>query len=328
MPLISVIIPVYNTEKYLCQCIDSVLAQTLSDIEVLLIDDGSTDSSGKICDNYAFKDKRVHVTHTPNRGVSHARNKGLEVAKGKYISFVDSDDWIDTDMIENLYQLMQTHHTDLSTCGYTVEEENGNIIYSVKKDITSILNKWDGIYSLFHDNYYKYKGNLWDKLYNKRIINDNQLRFNEKIYYNEDRLFIFQYLNYCQSISYTTSPHYHYIMRTSSAMNLVQNTYHEKSCTFMNAFDIMTLLSTSYPAAIRRIISIDYIKSSILFFTNHSQQIPFTLLWRRATTIMKNNYNPLSLLQKIKYTLCYIKVFVLFYKAKVLKTLLYKKIYQ
>lgn len=99
MPLVSVIIPIYNTEKFLPLCINSVLNQTLTDIEVLLVNDGSTDGSGKICDEYACKDQRIQVIHTLSQGVSHARNQGLETAKGEYIAFMDSDDWIETDMI-------------------------------------------------------------------------------------------------------------------------------------------------------------------------------------------------------------------------------------
>lgn len=322
MPLVSVIIPVYNTEKYLNQCINSVLAQTLSDIEVLLIDDGSTDGSGKICDDYARKDKRIHVIHTSNHGVSHARNRGLDQAKGEYISFTDSDDWIDPDMIATLYRLMQTHHADLSTCGYIIEDENGSIIYNIKEKAIYTLNKWDTIYSLFHDKHYKYKGNLWDKLYNRNIIDNHHLRFNEKIYYNEDRLFIFQYLSYCQSLAYTSSPYYHYIMRSNSAMNLAQNIYHEKLCTFMDAFDIMTSISTSYPSAIRRAIAIDYIKSSIIFFIKYSQHIPFILLKKKLRIILKNNFSFLSLSQKTKYTLYYIKILILFYNESFKRHLL------
>lgn len=102
MPLISVIIPIYNTERLLPKCIESVLAQTLSDIEIILIDDGSTDESGKICDSYACKDKRIHVTHIPNHGVSHARNKGIELSQGKYIHFMDSDDRMGRNVIGTL----------------------------------------------------------------------------------------------------------------------------------------------------------------------------------------------------------------------------------
>lgn len=310
MPLVSVIIPIYNTEMFLCKCIDSVLTQTLSDIEVLLINDGSTDNSGKICNDYACKDKRIHVIHIPNQGVSHARNKGLEVARGNYISFIDSDDWIEPDMIETLYQLIQAEHVDLSSCGYSIENENGDIIYNIKDIINYTLSRWDAIHSLFHDRYYRYKGNLWDKLYDKKIIDCNQLRFNENIYYNEDRLFTFQYLIHCQLISYTTSSYYHYIIRSSSAMDSFENGYNKQLCTFMDAFDIMTTLSTTFPAGIKRTISIDYIKSSISFYNKYSQNISIGELWNRLIQIKRNNYAYLLLFQKIKYSLYYIKIII------------------
>ena len=207
MPLVSVIIPIYNTEKFLPLCINSVLNQTLTDIEVLLVNDGSTDGSGKICDEYACKDQRIQVIHTLNQGVSHARNQGLETAKGEYIAFMDSDDWIETDMIATLYQLIRTNEAGLATCGYIIENEDGRPIYHINEVKSGKLTQWEAIHSLFNDRHYKYKGNLWDKLYHKEIIDKHHLKFNEHIYYNEDRLFIFQYLSHCQSAAYTTSPY-------------------------------------------------------------------------------------------------------------------------
>lgn len=310
MPLVSIIVPVYNTEKYLIKCLDSLLAQTLHDIEILLIDDGSTDSSGMICDNYAHQDKRLQVFHIPNQGVSHARNKGLEIAEGEYILFVDSDDWINNDMIRTLYQLIQSYQTDLSTCGYIIEDEKGHVIYQIEQQIMCILDKWDAIHSLFQDKYYKYKGNLWDKLFKRTIIDNHHLRFNEDIYYNEDRLFIFQYLNHCQSISYITIPHYHYVMRESSAMNTFQNSYNEKLATFMNAFDIMTSMSATYPNRIKRALSIDYIKTSISFFKKYACYISLIEIWEKIIKIKRNNFNSLSILQQIKYMSHYIKVLI------------------
>lgn len=223
MPLISVIIPIYNTERLLPKCIESVLAQTLSDIEIILIDDGSTDESGKICDSYACKDKRIHVTHIPNHGVSHARNKGIELSQGKYIHFMDSDDRMEPEMLSELYRLILRYHANMSTCGYLIEDENENIIYQIKEEQTYVLNNQDAISSLFHDSYYRYKGNLWDKLYDKKIIDKHQLAFNENIYYNEDRLFIFQYMMHCTSIACTTIPYYHYIIRNASAMHTFES---------------------------------------------------------------------------------------------------------
>lgn len=300
MPLISVIIPIYNTENYLPKCLDSVLSQTLKDIEVLLINDGSTDGSQKICEEYACKDQRIQVLHTPNQGVSHARNLGLEMAKGEYISFIDSDDWIEKDMIATLYRLIQTNHTDLSTCGYTIEDEKGKVIYSINKKNTCILDKWEAISSLFKDKHYRYKGNLWDKLYKKEIIDRDKLRFNEQIYYNEDRLFIFQYLRLCQSITYTCSSFYHYIIRNSSVMGTFQKTYNKKMCTFMDAFDIMTVLSETYPDYVKRNLSMDYTLSSISFFTQYSHLIPFHEIRDRLMTIKKNNFRFLSFNKKIE----------------------------
>lgn len=111
--MISVIVPVFNTEKYLDQCIQSILSQTYSNIELLLVDDGSTDSSGAICDRYAEQDSRVRVFHKPNGGVSSARNKGLEVAKGEYVIYCDADDWIDVDMYKVMYDKASSENLDM-----------------------------------------------------------------------------------------------------------------------------------------------------------------------------------------------------------------------
>ena len=118
---LSIIIPVYNTEKYLHRCVDSVLQQNMSDYELILVDDGSTDGSGKICDEYKEKDSRVKVIHTQNQGVSKARNTGLELSSGEYIGFVDADDYIDADMYEKLIEASIDSNADVCCCGYLQE---------------------------------------------------------------------------------------------------------------------------------------------------------------------------------------------------------------
>ena len=123
--LISIIVPVYKAEKYLRRCVDSILAQTYQNIEVLLIDDGSPDNSGEICDEYAEKDSRVRVFHKPNGGVSSARNLGLKEAKGDYIGFVDADDYIDKTMYEVLLCNLIKENSDISICSYNQEDSNG-----------------------------------------------------------------------------------------------------------------------------------------------------------------------------------------------------------
>lgn len=131
-PLISVIIPVYNVEKYLHRCLDSVIEQTYKNLEVILIDDGSTDHSGEICDDYAAKDVRIHVIHQENQGVSAARNKGLDTAKGEYIAFVDSDDYILPEMYAKMLECIIENNVDFCVCQWQYEYADGRQV--VQKD--------------------------------------------------------------------------------------------------------------------------------------------------------------------------------------------------
>ena len=117
MPKVSIIVPVYKVGPYLAKCIDSILSQTLTDFELILVDDGSPDSCGEICDGYAKKDERIKVIHKQNGGLSSARNAGLDIAKGEYIGFVDSDDYIEHDMYEFLYKNSVQYDTDIACCG-------------------------------------------------------------------------------------------------------------------------------------------------------------------------------------------------------------------
>jgi len=142
MPKISVIVPVYNVEKYLAKCIDSILAQTFTDFECILINDGSPDNSPAICDEYAKKDERMKVIHKENGGVSSARNTGLDIAQGEWITFADSDDWVDENYLELMYSNAIKNNCDLSICGFKSVDEKGNInavfsiivpIYKVEK---------------------------------------------------------------------------------------------------------------------------------------------------------------------------------------------------
>ena len=116
MPKISIIVPVYNVEQYLAECIESIRNQSLTDIEIILVDDGSPDNSGAICDDYARKDDRIRVIHKKNGGLSSARNAGLEVAIGEYIGFVDSDDWVDGEMYEVLYKNAVENQAEIAAC--------------------------------------------------------------------------------------------------------------------------------------------------------------------------------------------------------------------
>ena len=122
--LISVIVPVFNNEKWLSRCLDSILAQHYKNFEVLLIDDGSTDASGAVCDSYARNDSRIHVIHTTNGGVSNARNIGLDRAKGDYISFVDSDDWVEPNFLEELYGLICIDGINVACTSFVAKKDS------------------------------------------------------------------------------------------------------------------------------------------------------------------------------------------------------------
>ena len=124
--MISVIIPIYNVEKYLCRCLDSIISQSYKDLEIILVDDGSPDNSPSICDSYARNDNRIKVIHKTNGGLSAARNTGLKYAMGDFISFIDSDDYIEPKMYEILFNLITKFDSDISMCGCNVISENGD----------------------------------------------------------------------------------------------------------------------------------------------------------------------------------------------------------
>lgn len=181
---ISVIIPVYNVEKYLSKCLDSIINQTYSNFEVILIDDGSTDNSSNICDKYSKKDKRIKAIHNKNKGVSFSRNCGLDIASGKYILFIDSDDTIDEDYLEKLINNSKKEELICSNCIVETLVNNKKIdnsgrTYSVSEYIDLIINS-------------KLMGTCWGKLFKKSELKN--LKFDNNTYYMEDTLFLLQYL--------------------------------------------------------------------------------------------------------------------------------------
>lgn len=207
MPKISVIVPVYNTEKYLHRCIDSILAQTFTDFELLLIDDGSKDNSGTICDEYAAMDSRVRVFHKENGGVSSARNLGLDNARGEWISFVDSDDWIEPILIESCIGVIsETHNIDIIRYGYYEEEPlNKRVIRCGTNDnevILSLITFYEKCGN------YCYWGFVWNTAFKKDLI--GELRFDENINYCEDHIFTYEYMLRCRTMRFLPLPLYHY----------------------------------------------------------------------------------------------------------------------
>lgn len=215
--LISVIIPIYNVENYLNKCIDSVINQTYQNLEIFLVDDGSNDNCGIICDQYKKIDNRIKVIHKKNGGVSSARNLGLENVHGEYVIFIDSDDYLENNMIEKLFIEINKHNSDVSACNYFIESNESKII---ALDICPTI--FDNIqYKESLVNSKSICGYLWNKLYRRSILmNDNNyIIFDENVKILEDLLFNLRVAENVKKVSYICDPLYHYIQRENSALN-------------------------------------------------------------------------------------------------------------
>lgn len=220
MVTISIIIPIYNCAQYLSRCINSILAQTYSDFELILVNDGSTDESAIICDEYAKKDSRIITFHKDNEGVSSARNAGLRIASGKYISFIDADDSIDKQFLFTL--ISKDIDVDLIICGYTEIDSTSNIVKNQLYNIPSKqIYKFSEIIKYILSSTYtnsNLTNSCCNKIYKKSIIDDNNLLFaNRKR--GEDWLFNIEYLQVIDTAIYHNIPLYKYHRNNTSAMS-------------------------------------------------------------------------------------------------------------
>ena len=216
--LISIIIPVYKVEKYLEKCIQSVIKQTYENLQIILVDDGSPDNCGKICDEYAKKDHRIEVIHKSNGGLSDARNKGLEIAKGEYIGFVDSDDYIESDMYEVLYNLLKQYNVDVSICNfYTVSQ--GKIAIKNADNGIKEYNRIEILKEILLDN--DIQSYAWNKLYKRELFGEIKYPVGKKY---EDIGTTFYLLEKCNKVVVTGKPEYYYINRQDSIVNNVTET--------------------------------------------------------------------------------------------------------
>lgn len=202
-PLVSVIVPVYGVEAWLEQCVDSILQQSMRNLEILLIDDGSPDRCPEICDAYAKKDERVRVIHQQNAGVSAARNAGLDAAKGDYIAFVDGDDWIAPDMIETLLTACERDHTDLAFCRIIYVKEGR--AYKLAAEPSEVISAED----LIKDILMHRRGgvNIYNKLYKAKLFEG--IRFPEGARYEEEPVF-YPVIRKASGVSYTGTANYYY----------------------------------------------------------------------------------------------------------------------
>ncbi len=223
MPKVSIIVPVYNVEKYLHSCLDSILAQTFTDFEAVLVDDGSTDNSGKVCDEYAAKDSRFVVVHKQNEGVAKARITGFEHSKGELISFIDSDDYVSADYLEKLSLPLLKGGADLVSCDYYLVEGN-----TIKESIGTLTGTWEKeqIRKDFIANHYFYdkltQGYgmtpfLWTKLVRRKYVFDSLLQ-GEGMWYAEDQIAVFHILQRCKKMVLIPNRLYFYIQHEGQAI--------------------------------------------------------------------------------------------------------------
>jgi len=216
--MVSIIVPVYNVERELPNCIDAVLRQTYSDFELLLVDDGSTDGSGAICDRYAARDPRIRVWHTENRGVSHARNTGLQHAGGTYVAFCDGDDAYRETYLEQMLSAAEKTAVDLVICSYNCKTDSG-IRQPYPAGQSRYLTSEEVFARIFLSN--EIGGFVWNKLFRREVLRG--LAFRQDMQICEDTCFVVGAMQNCKSIFYLCKPLYDYTVRRSSAVNRVSN---------------------------------------------------------------------------------------------------------
>ena len=207
--MISVIVPVYNVEKYIEKCVESIIAQTYTDLEIILVDDGSTDNSGKLCDLYASKDERIRVIHKENGGLSDARNVGIEQSTGEYLSFIDSDDYIHPQMMEILYRNMQEYGADLSMCDSLEVAENEEFVF---EKICNRVRVVEHPLEELRNNAAKISV-AWNKLYPRKMFDEVKY---PKGKLHEDEYVIHELLYISKKMIVTDEKLYAYVQRQDS----------------------------------------------------------------------------------------------------------------
>lgn len=246
---VSIIVPIYNVDLYLEQCIKSLINQTYKNIEIILINDGSTDSSLDICNRFKDMDNRIIVINQLNFGVSVARNNGLKLSNGKYIMFVDADDFVENDYIEKMVLAIES--ADMAICSYKECYKNSIVDKSLNRD--EIIDNILAINKMFGRE--NFGGYLWNKIFKNEIIKKNNIQFQTNIYMCEDMLFVIKYLLKCKNVKLISNKLYNYRMRKSS---MVWNQNSQKYETIFLAYnEIYKLLKENN-------INLEYLKYTIL----------------------------------------------------------------
>lgn len=228
--LISVIVPIYNVEKYLEKSIRSIMEQTYKELEIILVDDGSSDHCPQICDQFAKEDSRVQVIHKKNGGLSDARNKGIKHALGEYLVFIDSDDYIAPNMIEQLYQRIIWDHSDMALCNIAFVDEKGEFLQYDSSQVEDSVVDEEQFWREYYGDNHIYCVVAWNKLYSRRIFEGIQYEEGKK---HEDEFIIHKIVSQCKRISFLKEKYYYYVKHPNSIMN---NNFSVKNLDYSEAF--------------------------------------------------------------------------------------------
>lgn len=278
-PLLSVIVPVYNVENYLCQCLDSLLAQDFSDYEVILVDDGSTDKSGEICDNYTAMHSFFRCIHKANGGLPSARKCGYEASCGQYIAFVDSDDWIAPDMYRRMCQAVYDTHADIIHCGYIAAMSDKEVIcrpsfptgyYDKKRLLEEVYP-----HMLYSGTFFKYgiAPNFWNKIFRRELLKNHLFQVPDDITVGEDALATYSCMLEASSMYFIDEAFYYYRSNAASmsrksipVSRLTEN--HKMFDTLRNAIDL-----SAYPC----------MEQQLDYFFVYQSLLTFTLIFKNMT---------------------------------------------
>ena len=313
--MVSVIVPVYNIATYLNKCVDSILSQSYENIEVILVNDGSTDNSGKICDAYAIKDNRVIVIHKNNQGVSSARNDGLTIAKGEYISFVDGDDYCHQNMIQILINEMKKYDADLIICNINSVWNDGRVEVHGNYE-NKIFNEIKNFGNYFAD-YYGISNIIaspWNKLYKKEIV----CTFKDGMNYGEDLIFVFDCLRKCKKILTINQPLYNYQhFNDTSATKKYRPDYINIWVDRIDAIKVFCkdVFSSDFDMNKLNFVLCLEIEAVIRYYTKH--KIKYT---EKLIKIKEGMKNPvfIEIIKKTKYKPKGIKMKIKYYAAKII----------
>lgn len=294
MPELSIIVPVYKVEPYLRRCIDSILAQTFRDFELILIDDGSPDNCGAICDEYAAKDSRIIVIHQKNQGVSAARNAGLDIAKGTYLGFVDSDDWIEPEMYETMIATAKEKQVDVVACSCRMWDENGNTL-GVELDKTGEY-VGDELLSTIFVPPFNMGHVCWNKLYKTKVIQD--CRFIQNVPIGEDGIYTFMCFSLCKSAVKIPSCLYNLFVNTQSvtrqAASISTNAYN-----ILESRSLLLSMTKRHSREIQAKAIDKYMNDCIRYYPllNENRSVKFRIKYRMLQKIVcaiTNKFVPLS----------------------------------